>query len=386
MRITTVIGSLQGGGAERVCVNLANAWAAGGRHVTLLTMSQRSAAPAYFVDPRVELRDAGWPRAPLPSELNPDALAPLLRGIYGTGRLELIEQLTRMLILRRAIGETAPDVVVSHIDLTNVRVLVAMQETHIPVIACEHTDTSRVALGRLQRARETFYRDAYAVVAPHTHIAEWLARRGANAYAIHNPLCAPKPTPKRAGRSRRRSLVSLSRLSPEKRLDLLIRAFGRVAADFPEWNLDIYGDGPLRAHLTRLGDELAPGRVRFHGFAADAYAALDGSDLFVSTSRVEGFGNAIWEALACGVPVVALDCGPAVRALVRDGVDGLLVREDSTSALALALTSLMGDDAARAAAAARAPEILKRFSMRSALRAWDALLDDATRPHADNSA
>ena len=193
-------------------------------------------------------------------------------------------------------------------------------------------------------------------------------------------------TASRKGRGTHRCLVSLSRLAPEKRLDLLVRAFALVACDFPEWVLDIYGDGPLRAQLERLADELAPGRVRIHSFTEDAYAVLFGADLFVSTSRVESFGCAIWEALACGVPVVVMDCGVPVRSLVRDGVDGLLVREEGARAMASALASLMGDDDARAAAAARAPEVLKRFSMSSALRAWAELLDDAVRPHPNISA
>ncbi|HEX8150557.1 MAG TPA: glycosyltransferase [Pyrinomonadaceae bacterium] len=391
MRITTVIGSVRCGGAERVCVNLANAWAAGGRRVTLLTVAQRSAAPAYAVDPRVEVRDAGWRREPRPDELETAALAPVLRGIYRTGRLELFDQLSCILILRRAIAETSPDVVVSHIDLTNIRVLAALEGTRVPVIACEHCDASRVPLERYQQAREAFYRRARAVVAPHPHIADWLARRGAQACAIHSPLSAP-PTPgrERSGgprqRGARRRLVSLSRLAPEKRLDLLVRAFARIAGDFPEWELDVYGDGPLRARLTRLAEELAPGRVRFRSVADDAYAVLGGADLFVSTSWVESFGCAIWEALACGVPVVVTDCGVPVRSLVRDGVDGLLVREGGAAALASALASLMGDDAARAAMSERAPEVLGRFSMRSALRAWDALLDDAARPGAGKTA
>jgi hypothetical protein len=62
MRITTVIGGLTGGGADRVCANLANAWMVRGRHVTILTVAPNSRAPAYSIDPRVELRDLGSPR------------------------------------------------------------------------------------------------------------------------------------------------------------------------------------------------------------------------------------------------------------------------------------------------------------------------------------
>jgi glycosyltransferase involved in cell wall biosynthesis len=173
--------------------------------------------------------------------------------------------------------------------------------------------------------------------------------------------------------------VTLARLSSEKRIDLLVRAFATIANDFPEWDLEIYGVGPLRVSLARLIDELAPGRVHLCGFTADPYSVLRGADLFASTSFVEGFGNAIWEALACGVPVVAMDCGAPVRSLVRNGIDGMIVR--TRSDLVQALRSLMGDKRVRKALAARAPEVLRRFPAEASLEAWDALLDDvALRP------
>lgn len=375
MRITTVIAGLSGGGAERVCVNLANAWAARGWDVTILTVSQKTATPAYAIDSCVRRRDIGWPRGADPKELNANSLAPLLRGLHGVACFEITWEMPLLAMLRYAILATTPNVVVAHIDYTNVRVLAAMHETGVPVIACEHTDTSQFSIGSWQNTREALYRRAPAVVAPHPTIAEWLKRRGATAYAIPNPLNAPPSIcVERTGERRR--LVTLTRLSPEKRVDLLVRAFASIVGDFPEWDLEVYGNGPLRVPLVRLVEELAPGRVQLRGFTNAPYAILAGADLFVSASWVEGFGNAIWEALACGVPVVAMDCGAPVRSLVRDGVDGLIVYTDSTEALAGALASLMGNEMARNALAARASEVLTRFSFASSLQAWDALLDD----------
>jgi len=376
MRITEVIAGLSGGGAERVCINLANAWAARGKDVTIVTFSQGTATPAYLIDPRVQRRNITRELA-YPEELSPDIIATILRGLHGVACFEIIWEMARLGMLRHAILATAPDVVVAHIDFTNLRVLAAMHETTVPVIACEHTDVTRNSIGPWQKTRDALYRRAHAVVAPHPTIATWLAQRGAEVYTIPNPLTGPQLI-ERERPNQRRLLVTLARLGPEKRIDLAVDAFAKIAGDFPDWDFHIYGEGPLDDSIAELIAELAPGRVRLCGFTNYPYDVLQDADLFVSASWLEGFGNAIWEALACGVPVVALESGAPVRSLVRDGIDGLIVPIDRPEALAEGLASLMGNETVREAFASRAREVVKRFSMESALEKWDALLEAAT--------
>lgn len=378
MRITLVIGGLKGGGAERVCVNLANAWIARGGQVTLLTVSQNAATAAYTVDQRVQRRDLGWPRLASSAELNHTSIAPTLRLLDRAACCELIVEIPLLAMLRHAILATKPSVVVAHIDMTNIRVLAAMSETGVPVIACEHTDTSQLSIGKWQRVRTALYRRAHAVVAPHQRSAEWLAGGGAAAFTIPNPLVAPpQGCLERTGGRRR--FVTLTRLSAEKRPALFVRAFASIAHDFPEWDFDVYGEGPLSASIASLIDRLAPGRIQLRGFTTAPYDILRNADLFVSTSWVEGFGNSIWESLACGVPVVAMEAGAAVRSLVRHGIDGLIVNQNNIEGLASAMASLMADDQKRKIFAARAPEVLTRFSIETSLQAWDQLLDKVTQ-------
>lgn len=364
-----MIAGLGGGGAERVCINLANAWAARGKQSTILTISQNSRPPAYEIDRGVECRDIGWPRQAHSNELNDAAVAPIRRLLRDAICPQLIPDITILALLRHAILATKPDVVVAFIDETNLRVITAMPETGVPVVVCEVTDARRVSLGRLQNARTALYRYAAAVVAPDPTIAQWL---GANALAIPNVL-VPPPLRHRHGSQERRRLVMLSRLSSEKRPEFLVRSFASIAPDYPDWDLEIYGLGPQRNFLEHLVEKLAPKRVHFHGFTNEPYEVLATADLFVSASRIEGFGNSIWEALACGVPVVAMDAGPPVRALVRHGIDGVIVSVQTMAALANALAELMSDETKRKAYASRAPEVLERFPFESALERWDEL-------------
>jgi glycosyltransferase involved in cell wall biosynthesis len=374
MRIVLVIAGLGGGGAERVCVNLANAWVARGYQPTILTISQHSRPSSYAIDTRVERRDIGWRRWARSYELNPHAIAPILRGLQTARCPELIHEITLLALLRYAILATKPDLVISKIDETNVRVLAAMHETNVPVIVCEVTDARRVLLKRYTRARDALYPRAAAVVAPHPVIADWFSARGANAHSIPNPLLPPAGVPIPSNSNTRRRVISLSRLSSEKRPELLLRAFASIADRYPSWDLEFYGLGPQRNRLEHLAEELAPpNRIKICGFTNDPYDVLSRADIFASASWVEGFGNSIWEALACGVPVVAMDAGPSVRALVRHGVEGIIVNEHG-QALANALEDLMRDEAKRKMFASRAPEVVDRFSMQAALQRWDELL------------
>src|SRR5947207_3426770 len=221
-RITQVIGGLGGGGAERVCVNLANAWAGGGRAVTVLTKSEETSA--YALDARVNRRAFGRSRA---EALGAESVAAVLRALGDVGCSDLLDNAAIISLMRDAILATRPDVVVSHMDVTNVRVLAAMHGSGVPVVACEHTDVARVPAGRWTHARDVLYREAAAVVTTHPAIAEFLARRGAPAVAIANPLVPP--VARAAPPGPRRRLVALARFSIEKRSEMTVRAFEKIA-------------------------------------------------------------------------------------------------------------------------------------------------------------
>jgi GalNAc-alpha-(1->4)-GalNAc-alpha-(1->3)-diNAcBac-PP-undecaprenol alpha-1,4-N-acetyl-D-galactosaminyltransferase len=372
MRITLVIGGLGGGGAERVCVNLANCWVERGHEVTILTVFH-TAAPAYAIDARVQRRSLDWPRLPRHEELNAITIAPVMRGLQQAEcAKQLSPDITFFAVLRRRILAQQPDVVVSHMDVTNLRVLVAMYETHVPVIVCEHTDATRVSIGWWQSVRAALLPRARFLVTPHEASAGWFSKYGVKVVQIPNPLIPPNATHIKPN-GQRRLLVSLSRLSADRRPDLGIRAFASIACDFPDWDFEIYGDGPMRATVSDLAEKLAPGRVHFHGFTKNPYDVLNGADLLVSTSWVEGFGNSIWEAMACGVPVVATEAGTSIRAIVRDRIDGM-ISNDTVPALARDLATLMCDDQKRAVMSGRAREVVNRFSLESSLAAWDELL------------
>jgi GalNAc-alpha-(1->4)-GalNAc-alpha-(1->3)-diNAcBac-PP-undecaprenol alpha-1,4-N-acetyl-D-galactosaminyltransferase len=158
---------------------------------------------------------------------------------------------------------------------------------------------------------------------------------------------------------------------------LLIAAFANVAPAFPDWRLVIAGDGVERPALEALVADLGlSDRVSLPG-VVDATAHLADADLFVLSSRYEGFPNVLMEAMAAGLPVIAFDCQSGPSEVIRDGVDGLLVPPGDATALAVRMGQLMDDPDTRQRLGAAAPDVVHRFGIERVMGMWEDLVDAA---------
>ena len=143
-------------------------------------------------------------------------------------------------------------------------------------------------------------------------------------------------------------VVAAGRLAPAKRYDVLIRAFGEVVAERPDWGLRIYGSGREHDKLRSLIDELGLyNHVFLMGPAHPIEAEWAKGAIGAVTSSLESFGMTIVEAMRCGLPVVATDCPHGPGEIIRHGTDGLLVPTGDVTAVSGALLRLMNDDALR---------------------------------------
>jgi glycosyltransferase involved in cell wall biosynthesis len=149
-------------------------------------------------------------------------------------------------------------------------------------------------------------------------------------------------------------VITVGRHAEQKDHETLIRAFARTRQRVPA-RLVLIGQGPLRGELEGLARELGVAEsVVFAGWQANPFAWLARSDLFVLSSRYEGFGNVIVEAMACGLPVISTDCPSGPNEILRNGEDGLLVPVADVEALADAMTNVLTDEALRSKLAQKA--------------------------------
>ena len=206
-----------------------------------------------------------------------------------------------------------------------------------------------------------------------------------NVAYIPNPLpFAPATLSELTRRTPSLSAIAVGRYSYQKGFDLLLQAWAEVHRRYPQWHLDIYGDGdrePYQRQAEALG--LDAQALTLHPSDADIRSRYCEHDFYILSSRFEGFGMVIIEAMACGLPVVAFDCPTGPRELIADGVTGRLVPSDDIAALADAVAHAICDEAWRRQAATAAIEASRRFTVDNIMGEWLALFGQLTqkKPH-----
>jgi GalNAc-alpha-(1->4)-GalNAc-alpha-(1->3)-diNAcBac-PP-undecaprenol alpha-1,4-N-acetyl-D-galactosaminyltransferase len=382
MKITLVIASLNGGGAERVASNMANYWTDKGWEISILTMSGSSRAAFYDLHPKVLHHDLGA-KPNGRSEPDQRSLALLLEMLNNCSVAErsiFISDVNLILVLRGAIIDTAPQVVISFIDVTNVRTLLATCGLGLPVIVTEHCDPNHNYLGEgWEDLRRRSYPGAeYLTVVNEEVVSYFSGFMDGRVRVIPNPISKAAHPVVDGGRARRkevRTLLAVGRLSFEKGFDLLLEAFALIAQRQPSWCLQIWGEGELRSQLERSASALGLAqRVRFCGFTKFPFEVMRKADLLVVPSRCEGFSNVLIEAMACGLAAVSFDCPSGPRHIIRDGIDGVLVPPQDVPALAATLERLMEDEVERRRLATRAPQVLERFGIEKIMNMWSQLV------------
>ena len=176
-------------------------------------------------------------------------------------------------------------------------------------------------------------------------------------------------------------VVTIGRYAYQKGYDLLLQAWAeasriRELENCEEWTLDIFGQGDqtdYRELMAELG--IDANRCHLNGPVEDVVSAYLDSSIFVLSSRFEGFGMVLVEAMAYGLPVVSFDCPAGPDEIITDGVDGLLVPAGDVHALAEKLMALMSDENLRRRLGQQALLTAQRYDMTTLAGQWTALFE-----------
>jgi glycosyltransferase involved in cell wall biosynthesis len=363
MSLTLVITSLSAGGAERVMSILANYWAEKGVNITLLTFDDGSEPPFYPLHPKINHR-------------------PL--NVFGktNGLMEKLSgNIKRILVLRSALKKYRGKAIISFMALTNITALIAAIGLRIPVIVSERVDPKfslQQCVWRILR-RLTYPMADKVTVLTQTAVSFFSPAIQRKTSVIPNPVLAPPPNRIYKKENTKKTILAMGRLENQKGFDLLIEAMSEILPEFPDWTLHIWGQGPLLESLQELRNELGlQNKVQFPGLTKNPYEVMKKADLYVMSSRFEGFPNVLVEAMACGLPVISFGCG-GPRDIIRDGIDGLLVPPEDVQALSIAIEELMRDEQKRKRLSRRAPEVLERYRLDKIMALWDTLIREVNQ-------
>jgi len=366
-RIAIVIHALTGGGSEHAAALIASHWAAAGRPVTLITLAGID-TDTIALHPAVQ-------------RIGLNAMTPSKNPVQAA-----FANRARVRKLRAALHQVSPRHVIALTDRTAILTLLACRGTPWRAIVSERTDPRYHRIGRLWNwLRRGTYPEARCIVAQTEGAASALRPIAGRAPVVVIPNGVPSPPAVDPGHpllrsdqsplGRNRCVIGLGRLSREKGFDRLIEAFCRIAGDHPDWHLVIVGEGPERRRLEQQVRESAlSGRIHLPGWFENPWSALQSAGLFVLPSHYEGFPNALLEAMAAGLAVIAFDCPSGPAEIIQPDINGMLIANGDLSALTAAIRSLLDKPDLRQQLGQHAREVQTRFSMAEHFRRWNEVL------------
>lgn len=195
-----------------------------------------------------------------------------------------------------------------------------------------------------------------------------------NVHLIPNGISLPYSF---ESKQRNNTICGIGRLDPPKKFDSLMRAFSKIAQEYPDWNLEIYGEGSVRNELEQaIVDLNLSGRIFLRGITNDVNSVLQTNSIFVVSSEYEGFSIVLIEAMANGIACVSYDCPTGPGEIITDGFDGILVENQKEGKLAESIEKLINNPTMRLKLGNNARKSVQKYSIENVGEQWMALFDE----------
>ena len=196
---------------------------------------------------------------------------------------------------------------------------------------------------------------------------------------LKNNRVIPDPLsflPTKYSELKERRVIAVGRYVYQKGFDLLLQAWSKIEKLYPDWQLVIFGDGdrtPYENQMKALGVD--DNRCHLNGPTSNVQHEYINSSIFVFSSRFEGFGMVLVEAMACGLPVVSFDCPCGPKDIIKDGEDGILVENGNIELLASSLSILINDESLRKSMSKAGQKNAQRFNIVHIAEQWRDLFE-----------
>mgnify|MGYP000948409460 CR=1 FL=1 len=358
MKLLFFIGSMRGGGAERVMAVLTEELAKRGHDITLVVMSS---SPSFY-------------------KLNEDIKLIQFEDRVNHSLFEKIKyKLKSHLFIRRKITKLNPDVVISFILSLNVIVLISSLFLKTPTIVSEHStfDIKYSLKKRFKRFYLNKLADRVTVLTFHDY--NFIGTRLKNKIVMPNPLSFV-PLAK-YNEDRKKNIIAAGSIDRfhGKGFDSLIKIWGKIANKYPEWKLLIAGGGNDEniRKLRELANEYnVNSQFELLGQVKDLDKKLRESSIFVLSSRYEGFSMVLLEAMSQGCACISFDCTAGPREIINNNVDGILVEDQNIDDMTLALSDLIENEDKRGKLAIEGIKSVNRFSVKNIVDKWEIIFNE----------
>lgn len=352
MKITIFIGGLIGGGTERVVCNLAN-YLSFNHEVMLLTMSE--------TDTIIKLK----------KEI---VRISLLNKIEMQSNF-IIKNIKRYIRLRKHLKNSNSEIFLVMLPVTICLLFWFRNLIKVPIVVSERCDPNQLSTLKKKLIEKAAIR-ANGIVFQTEDVKKYYEKLGVkNGIIIPNAINDECLKIKRSFQPKKK-IVAAGRLTKEKNFEMLIRAFAIVSKKIEDYELYIYGKGPLLGNLKSITKELSiEEKVHFPGFSNDLLNDIKDASLFVLPSNYEGMPNVLMEAMAIGLPCIATDCpvgGP--RYLIENGENGILVPVGGQEILQEKILEVLEDPIKAKYYSQNAKKIIEKLNSNKIYSLWERYL------------